>query len=267
MQQITEELDQLLAQRYPEVPADYWQKIDLTRSPTDEMFDPNDPEYWSMAHYLGTGMEAVRLIKNSLTLINKSSESVKDILDFPCGYGRVLRHLKVGFPNANILGSEIFQTCLDFCSTQFDIDTFLSDKNFEIRSDRKFDVIWCGSLFTHLSSKRFDKLIHFFESQLKEDGVMIFTVHGRFSRYNIDTIRYQLSRPRILQMKIGYDTVGYGYTNYNNSDSYGLTFIKLSWLAKYFNRNSKLQIVGHYERGWDKIQDIIVLQKRDVYAV
>ena len=107
MQQITEELAQLLAQRYPEVPADYWQKIDLTRSPTDEMFDPNDPEYWSMAHYLGTGMEAVRLIKNSLTLINKSSESVKDILDFPCGYGRVLRHLKVGFPNANILGSEI----------------------------------------------------------------------------------------------------------------------------------------------------------------
>jgi SAM-dependent methyltransferase len=245
----------------------YWHKLDLTRSPKDEMFDPNDPEYWSMAHYLGTGMEAVRLIKNSLALINRTPEDVKDILDFPCGYGRVLRHMKVGFPDSNIVGSEIFQSCLDFCSDQFKIDTFLSDKNFNIRSERNFDVIWCGSLFTHITSTRFDKLIQFFESQLKENGIMIFTLHGRFSRHNIDTISYQLNRPRILQMKIGYDTTGYGYTNYNNSDSYGLALIKLSWLAKYFNKKSNLQLVGHYERGWDSIQDVVVLQKKDVYTL
>jgi SAM-dependent methyltransferase len=267
MQQIIPELAQLLAERYPDVSSDYWKKIDLTRAPEDQMYDGNDPEYWSMAHYLGTGMEATRLIKNSLALINRSPDDVKDILDFPCGFGRVLRHLKVGFPNSNIIGSEIFQNCLDFCSNQFKIDTFLSDKNFNIRSERNFDVIWCGSLFTHLSSNRFDKLIKFFESQLKEGGIMIFTTHGRFSRHNIDTIRYELSRPRILQMKIGYETTGYGYTNYNNSDSYGLTFIKLSWLAKYFNRNPNLKIVGHYERGWDNIQDVIVLQKQNVYKM
>ena len=143
----------------------------------------------------------------------------------------------------------------------------MSDKNFVIRSNRNFDVIWCGSLFTHISAKRFDELIHFFESQLKEGGITIFTVHGRFSRHNIDTIRYELSRHRILRMKLGYDTLGYGYTNYNNSDSYGLTFIKLSWLAKYFNRQSNLQIVGHYERGWDNIQDVIVLKKQNVYSI
>jgi hypothetical protein len=128
-------------------------------------------------------------------------------------------------------------------------------------------VIWCGSLFTHITSTRFDKLIQFFESQLKENGIMIFTLHGRFSRHNIDTISYQLNRPRILQMKIGYDTTGYGYTNYNNSDSYGLALIKLSWLAKYFNKKSNLQLVGHYERGWDSIQDVVVLQKKDVYTL
>jgi SAM-dependent methyltransferase len=265
MQYVTPELAQVLADRYPEVSADYWNKIDLARAPQDQMYEGDEPEYWSMAHYLGTGMEATRLVKNSLALINRTPDDVKDILDFPCGYGRVLRHLKVGFPNSNIVGSEIFQSCLDFCSQQFDIDTFLSDKNFQITSERKFDVIWCGSLFTHITSKRFDQLINFFESQLKENGIMIFTLHGRFTRHHIDTIRYQLSRPRILQMKIGYETTGYGYTNYHDSDSYGLAFIKLSWLAKYFDKKPSLQIVGHYERGWDTIQDVMVIQKKNVY--
>ena len=114
MQQITPDLAQLLAERYPEVPSDYWQKIDLTRSPNDEMFDSKDPEYWSMAHYLGTGMEATRLIKNSLSLINRTSDEIKDILDFPCGYGRVLRHLKVGFPMQTLQGVRFFKVAWIF---------------------------------------------------------------------------------------------------------------------------------------------------------
>ena len=63
----------------------------------------------TLAHYIGMGMEAAKHIKNSLELINRSPDVVKDILDFPCGFGRILRHLKVGFPNSAIIGSDIFK--------------------------------------------------------------------------------------------------------------------------------------------------------------
>ena len=56
------------------------------------------------------------------------------ILDFPSGYGRVLRWFKHEWPNAKITAVETDQIALDFCNSAFNADTILAnaEMNFSI---------------------------------------------------------------------------------------------------------------------------------------
>jgi SAM-dependent methyltransferase len=262
---ITPSLNALLSERYPFVPASYWQKIDLTIADEDDMFSRTDPDYWAMAHYLGTGMEAAKIVKDALALTNRTPDEVADLLDFPCGYGRVLRHLRVTFPQASITGSEIFESCLAFCGKQFGINTFLSNTAFSIDLQKQFDVIWCGSLFTHISAARFDTLVQFFKSHLKDNGIMVFTIHGRYVRHHIDTLQYNLARRGILKIKLTHDLTGYGYSDYPLTPGYGISVTKPAWIVDYISKKDDLRMIAHYERGWGSHQDVIVLQKNTIY--
>jgi trans-aconitate methyltransferase len=60
----------------------------------DEMFT-GDPEA-----YFSVGRSALGCINVSLMAADLEPESVRTILDLPCGHGRVLRYLREAFPNA-----------------------------------------------------------------------------------------------------------------------------------------------------------------------
>jgi methylase of polypeptide subunit release factors len=68
--------------------------------------------------YLSAGLSAIRCIDDALRESNRECH-VQNILDFPSGYGRVLRFLKIRFPDANITVSEINPIALDFCRQVF----------------------------------------------------------------------------------------------------------------------------------------------------
>lgn len=117
----------------------------------DGMCPSNKPN--AALHYLRVGLSAIRCINAALDKSHKK-KPVQSILDFPCGYGRVLRFLKVRFPSADITVSEIESEALDFCSKEFSVKTLNSNKDFsKLSSPSKFDLIWCGSLFTHIDEK------------------------------------------------------------------------------------------------------------------
>src|SRR5262245_54325854 len=65
-------------------------------------------------HYLSVGLSAIRCIEDVLHR-SQGDRGIRCILDFPCGYGRILRFLRARFPDAEITGVELNRTALDFC--------------------------------------------------------------------------------------------------------------------------------------------------------
>jgi SAM-dependent methyltransferase len=150
--------------------------INLEISPEDTMFTQE-------LHYYKVGFSALRCILQSLFAAQKDKDEIKNILDFPSGWGRVLRFIKAYFPNSNITACEIDKNSLKFCREQLKVNTLISHNNFKkIEIKQKFDLIWCGSLITHLSEDRSKELLEFFFNALNDKGILVFTAHGRYVR-------------------------------------------------------------------------------------
>lgn len=230
-------------------------------NPDDEMLGPG-PE--GQLHYFNVGLSCMYWIQKSMILTGKDSKDIKKILDFPCGYGRVLRFLKVFFPDAEITGSEIEKKYVDYCEKSFGVKTFISGKNFsKIQSSEKFDLIWCGSLFTHLNSRRFRELLKFFYNHLNNNGLLVFSSHGRYALKNSESFDYGL---RLFQKpldKIKYKIFGFAYSNYGFKFGYGVSFVKPSWICSQIQKIPDLKLYAYIERAWDNHQDIIVCKKEN----
>ena len=52
--------------------------------------------------------------------------------------------------------------------------------------DQSYDLIWCGSLLTHVHADQWRGLLRLFADHLDDHGVVIFTTHGR---PNVDRLR------------------------------------------------------------------------------
>ena len=115
-------------------------------------------------------------------LLANSRQPPQSILDFPSGSGRVTRHLRAFFPEARIVASDLYDDHLDFCREAFQIDCLLSRVNVsEIDFGEKFDLIFCGSLLTHLPEASFLDTINLLGRSLTDSGIAVITLHGRFS--------------------------------------------------------------------------------------
>ncbi len=178
-------------------------------------------------HYLSVGLSASRCIKEALRSVSREL-TVNTILDFPCGHGRVLRFLQATFPNSDITAAEIDSDALKFCRRSFSVNTVLSKKDFnEISIPKQFDLIWCGSLFTHIDEQATSSLLKFFHKHLSEQGVCIFTTHGKHSIELIQSKKQTYGLAEEAQRKVLHEfkATGYGYANYVNREGYGISVV------------------------------------------
>ncbi|MEX2519088.1 MAG: class I SAM-dependent methyltransferase [Paracoccaceae bacterium] len=58
-------------------------------------------------YYFMTGRNALDSILKSMTAAGRSAQDVERVLDYACGYGRVLRWLLAAFPQATIIGVDM----------------------------------------------------------------------------------------------------------------------------------------------------------------
>jgi SAM-dependent methyltransferase len=236
--------------------------INLEISPEDNMFVEGNED-----HYFNVGLSGLKHILISLSIAQKDKSEIKTILDFPSGWGRELRFIKAYFPDAEITAGEIEERALRFSKDQFSVNTLLSDNDFgKIPITKKFDLIWCGSLITHLNKNKSEKLLGFFYDALNEDGILSFTTHGRYSKYLLDTEKYiyGLEKAEIETLKHQYVLSGYGYVNYKGSSDYGLSIIKPSWIIELIEKNENWKIILYNEKGYDNHQDVVTCLKRPV---
>ena len=99
------------------------------------------------------------------------------VLDFACGYGRLLRFMAAWLPQRNIRGAEIQADALETNRRLFGIEGHPSSSDpaaFSI--DQRFDMIWVASLFSHLPDRLFRAWLGKLHSLLAPGGLLCFSV-------------------------------------------------------------------------------------------
>jgi SAM-dependent methyltransferase len=209
-------------------------------------------------HYLSVGLSAIRCIDDALVKAN-GDNIIHSVLDLPCGYGRVLRFLRVRFPAADITASEIDSKMLAFCKHAFSVKTVASGVDFnQLSQYGKFDLIWCGSLITHLNEKASTELLRFFYSHLSPNGLCVFTTHGLFSVDSIQnqTNTYGLNPDAQKELLSRFYSKGYGYVDYYKKHGYGISLVSHEHISEMAHTVGAWRETYFMERGWDNHQDV-----------
>jgi SAM-dependent methyltransferase len=235
--------------------------------------DPKDKEFGpgqSIEHYYSVGADALRLITDVLASNLRSPP--KSILDFPSGSGRVTRHLRAYFPDSEITACDLYEAHIQFCVDAFNVNGIISKENLDdVDFGKTFDLIFCGSLVTHLPEALFESTLQLLVRSLSKSGIAIVTTHGRYSEFLQYNAEVKYCDPRLYE--IAYSTVlsaGFGYVDYdpqfvkgvfNKHTRYGVSFSRPHWIMKKLEKDDTSRILGYIERGWDEHQDVIIFGK------
>src|SRR5208283_4344068 len=145
---------------------------------------------------------------------------VNRVLDMPCGHGRVLRHIVKLFPRATIDACDLDKEGVEFCAKTFGANPILSLEDLtHVCFPAKYDLIWIGSLFTHLPMDITAKWLAFLAKQLTERGIIVSTFHGRWATKMQDIMPY-IEADRWAGIRSDYESIGYGFCNYKQGESH-----------------------------------------------
>jgi SAM-dependent methyltransferase len=230
-----------------------------TIGPGDEMFTGDK------AHYFGVGKSALRGIENALFAANKPNAGIRRILDLPCGHGRVMRYFKAAFPGTQITACDLNRGAVDFCAQTFGAQPVYSQVNTsQIPLHGKFDLIWSGSLLTHLRAGPCAEFVRLFNSLVNPGGLIVFTLHGRWVERSLATNRctYGLNSHDVTALLAEYYQTGFGYADYPGTSGYGISVSSPAYVLAQLVSLPDLKLISYHEKGWDNHQDIVCLQKQ-----
>ena len=223
----------------------------------DEMYNTGKDWYFSV------GLDGLRAILNVLTLGNV--RSVVSILDLPCGHGRVGRYLRSAFPKAEMTFCDVNRSGVDYCARTFSGTGVYSRTELgQVDLGRKFDLIWVGSLFTHIDYRRYKNWMEFLAGQLAPNGVLVVTLHGP-GAIQFATKYPMMNQERWNSVLSQYLLTGFGYADYGTEDleGYGISLGKVSKTAEIVENIPGVRLLSYTERGWGDNHDVVAIQKYD----
>lgn len=228
----------------------------LNRS--ESRISPDDGMYKGDGnHYFRVGLSAVKCIDAAVTAAGNVHP--KQILDLPCGHGRVLRLLVHRFPEAAITACDLDTDGVDFCTGTFGVSGVYSRPDLSALSlENQFDLIWCGSLVTHLDEPRIVALMKFFQRHLLPGGLLVFTAAGeRVAEWMLSReFDYGIAKSAMPQITSRYREGGYAYTDYPYMPDYGISLTSPEWIRRRIEQVGKLREVYFVQHGWDDHQDV-----------
>lgn len=226
-------------------------KVNKQVSVNDGMYGGNG------VHYLRVGLSAIHCIEKAMQIAQ--IETIRNILDLPCGHGRVLRYLQQRFPEAELTACEIDRDGVDFCHQQFGARPAYSQSELnELALDQQFDLIWCGSLATHLDSSATLELLRFFHRHLVVGGLLVISMHGIYSLEKLRSREwdYGLSSDVIEEVIRSCDSTGYGYADYPGVTTYGISVATPLWISLHLPEAGEWHGYNFSPRCWDGHHDV-----------
>jgi SAM-dependent methyltransferase len=245
------------------------QPLSTEISPNDDMIVAGADWEWERRHYFSVGANALEIVFEAMILCRVAK--FESILDVPSGFGRVTRHLRAAFPDATLYASDLYQNRIDFCAQALGARPVKSKEDFaQIVYPTRFDLIWCGSLLTHLAASEFQSALDLCSRSLNPDGVAIVTLHGRHSPYfHHNRCKYLPDKSFALAER-GFRKAGFGYADYNmpgvysEQKAYGISLSAPSYVLKCLEKDESLRVKAYIERHWDDHQDVVIVQKTPI---
>jgi SAM-dependent methyltransferase len=217
------------------------------------------------AHYFRVGLGAARLVEEALAAAGL--RDVRRVLDLPCGGGRVLRFLVRRFPSAGFVACDLQRDMADYCARRFGAAArYSKDDLNDLSFGEPFDLIWCGSLATHLDAAGISALLSLFRRSLAPGGLAVFTTHGErvAGLLERDEFDYAIDRGRVPSVVGAYRETGYGFAAYpdvaaygvDRDSGYGVSLTTPDWIRETVGRVGGLREVYFKPHGWDDHQDV-----------
>jgi SAM-dependent methyltransferase len=175
--------------------------------------------------YRTTGQQAVQFMDEALKITGRSLPTVTAALDFGCGYGRVLRFLTQYLNAGMITACDIDARAVAFCAQEFRARPLIADPDIDRVQFEQYDLIWLGSVLTHLDAATGTRLLSVLGSHLARPGLLAFSTHGthplehleRFGRHIVESEK---------DIRGGLATSGVAFVPYSHygREEYGLTW-------------------------------------------
>lgn len=245
-------------------------RVDLTISPSDTMFVAS----MGPAQYISVGVDAVRCID---AVLAASGTRPTTILDLPSGWGRVTRFLAARFPDAELTAGDLVYDGPRFCAQHFGARPVRSGADLDdLVLPGPFDLIWVGSLVTHLQPEGIASLFRLLARSLSADGTLVVTAHGDA---NIKRLQVRRSIDQYVAADApaaieSYEQSGFGYVAYAvrpsvdpeedaalETSGYGISYTSPDWLEARAGE-AGLQRIYFREQDWDRHQDVHGFQLR-----
>lgn len=138
-----------------------------------------------------TGSHGATLLRQSLAFVSSVGDFYKartgandlsklNILDFGCGWGRLIRLFYKFIPETQIFGVDAWEESLKTCR-DYKVRANLAkidDICKEIPFTEKFDIVYSFSVFSHLSERAATAALNAIRKSIKDDGVLVLTVRN-----------------------------------------------------------------------------------------
>jgi SAM-dependent methyltransferase len=219
-------------------------------APNDLMCAPG----WA-SHYFSVGRSAIRVILAALLARYEyphGDAEITRICDMGCGHGRVARYLRAAFPQADIAVADYDPTGVDWCVQQFGCRAIAGPE------PETFDLVWLGSVFTHLPPAIAERLLLTVKQALRPNGVLVFSTQGRYPLLlHRGREGYGFSRETTERMSADMVAHGYGYADYVGQSDYGIAIADPSWFHRRMLDTPSFMQILFQEKGWDGHQDVL----------
>jgi SAM-dependent methyltransferase len=230
--------------------------------PKDHMFN-SAVRGWT--DYEGVGVSAMQIICSAF--MAGPAHIPKRVLDFGCGHGRVARHLRAALPDAEMYFSDIDETCSVFCAETFEGQYVQSFNDFQrLDLPENLDLIWVGSVFTHLDYLRMNTLFNALVGGLAPRGTLVATFRGNFlyqiAKQEKDPNQQRKWKPLLDQYEAG----GIAYQAYerDKDPDWGLSLSASDRVIGLGRRFDDLLLVNYSEKGWAAVHDVAAWTKNPV---
>jgi SAM-dependent methyltransferase len=240
------------------------ERVDLTISPSDTMFVAS----MGSAQYIRVGLDAVRCID---AVLAQSGTRPTRILDLPSGWGRVTRFLAARFPDAELAAGDLVYDGPRFCARHFGAHPVRSSADLDdLVLPGPFDLIWVGSLVTHLRPDDISGLLRLVARSLTPGGTVVVTTHGdaNVSRLRVRRPIDQYVADEAPAAIESYERSGFGYVAYAvrpsvdpeedaalQTTGYGIAYTSPDWVEARA-REAGLRRICFREQDWDRHQDV-----------
>ncbi len=120
--------------------------------------------------------------------------------------------------------------------------------------NESFDLVWCGSVFTHLDEERQDRWLAEIRRILKPEGILLASVHGP-----------HCWEPRLPSWTISsLKQTGMMFARFGADAGIHPSWYQVAWHTERYIREhwgAEFEIRGYLERGFNDYQDLVVAQK------